>query len=155
MDLIANFAIRPVVQTLNLNSVKGQTVTLLLSGAIDTGGPTKSLAVKYISGNDCIMVTTGTGRDVIWIMESRSVVSAGSQARFSFSLTENDHVRVEVFDVHGRLVQSLMDSDLGAGSYSVDWNVTDGKGQRVPVGIYFVRLSTRTENSTKKIVVVE
>ncbi|HVP58406.1 MAG TPA: FlgD immunoglobulin-like domain containing protein, partial [bacterium] len=156
-DLVANFALKPLIQALGLGSVKGQTVVLTLKGLINPP-PQPTLTkdgVRGISGSDCVMVTSGTGHDTIWIMESRSVVSSGSQAKFSFSLTENDHVRVEVFDVHGRMVQSLMDSDLGEGTYSVDWNICDASGQRVPIGIYFVRLTTRTQNATKKIVVVE
>ena len=44
---------------------------------------------------------------------------------------------------------------MEAGEHSVAWNVTDQSGRRVPMGIYFVRLSTAEIDATKKLVVVE
>ena len=157
VDLLASFSLKALVLRLDLGSVKGQTVALTLTANLLGGGPVMSApaAVATIRGSDCVMVSRGTKQDEMMIMMSRSVVTAGSQARLSFSLEQSDRVRVDVFDVHGRVVKNLMNQDLGVGSYTVEWDATAEGGEKVPAGIYFVRLSTRAEDATKKIVVVE
>jgi hypothetical protein len=45
-------------------------------------------------------------------------------------------VRLSVFDVLGREVQTLVDGQRGSGTYRVSWN-----GDMCPSGMYFLRLS--------------
>src|SRR5690606_8678262 len=44
--------------------------------------------------------------------------------------------RIEVVDGSGRLIREI---DIQEGSLSVDWNLRDQRGERVPAGVYFVR----------------
>jgi hypothetical protein len=53
-------------------------------------------------------------------------------------------VRLEVYDVRGRLVRSLLDGhrDLSVGPHDFTWDGHDHRGQRVSSGVYFVRMSS-------------
>jgi hypothetical protein len=51
-------------------------------------------------------------------------------------------VQLGVFDLHGRLVKSLLRDDLPAGEHTVTWNGRDALGRPVASGVYFVRLRT-------------
>ncbi len=60
----------------------------------------------------------------------------GSSA-LNFSTPVEGHATVQVFDLAGRSVQTLVNEEVGAGSHSVNW--TPGE---VASGVYFIRLTT-------------
>lgn len=60
--------------------------------------------------------------------------------RLGFSVERPGPIQVRIFDVAGRLVRSVVESDLAAGSYERDWDGRDEEGQSTPAGIYFARL---------------
>lgn len=59
-----------------------------------------------------------------------------------FSLKERAPVSVDIYDVTGRRVRSLVHETLDAGSFSRDWDGTNGSGGLVSPGPYFVRMKT-------------
>ncbi len=63
----------------------------------------------------------------------------------NYSLHVNSHVRLSVFDLLGREVAQLVNTEKPAGSYSVTWNALN-----VPSGVYFYRLSAGNFTETKK-----
>lgn len=66
-----------------------------------------------------------------------------------------DHVRVDVYDVRGRLVARLLDEDrIDPGESRIAWNRRDSSGRPVGSGVYFVRLRTSRASATGKLVVV-
>ena len=54
-------------------------------------------------------------------------------------------VSIRVFDVKGRLVRTLIDSDLEPGQYAVTWDGKDSKGGNCPTGLYLYRLEVQGE----------
>jgi len=58
-----------------------------------------------------------------------------------FTLPADLAVRVSVYDVGGRLVQSLVDEVRPAGDNTVRWDGTDLSGRAVASGTYFTRLT--------------
>ncbi len=60
-----------------------------------------------------------------------------------FSIAENEKVRLEVYDIRGRLVNSLIDSEqMNAGTYESKWNGHNNLGEKVTSGIYIARITT-------------
>ncbi len=74
------------------------------------------------------------------------------QTTISFSLQENMPVNIEVFSVNGTKVASLLDKNLKAGGYAVQWDGTDEQGNKLNSGIYLIRLKTSSVNATKKVI---
>jgi hypothetical protein len=62
---------------------------------------------------------------------------------------------VELFDVAGRRVTSLLSGTQPAGYHAVRWDARDGRGRRVGAGVYFVRAHSRGEISLRKLVLLE
>lgn len=71
-----------------------------------------------------------------------------------FTLARAGHVRLEIFDVHGRLVTTLVDETVGADLNRAAWNGEDARGRRVGSGVYFYRLTTRGGTQTRKMVLL-
>ncbi len=65
------------------------------------------------------------------------------------------HVTIEVFDVKGRLVTTLVDGPEPEGARTVTWNGTDVNGDEMATGVYFYRMTAGDETSTKKMLLLK
>jgi flagellar hook assembly protein FlgD len=57
-----------------------------------------------------------------------------------FRLERDAQATLRVFDVHGRLVRTLVDSYLAAGPRTVEWDGRDDRGHPLASGTYYMRL---------------
>ena len=64
------------------------------------------------------------------------------RTEISFTLSDPGSARLDVFDVKGQLVRTLVDSRLEAGPHSEIWNGRDAAGLEVGSGVYLYRLDT-------------
>ncbi len=72
-----------------------------------------------------------------------------------FSLQETANVRLTVYNVLGRQVQTLVDGSLPAGDYQVYWDGADVGGNTVSTGIYFYRFEAGDVVETRKMVMLK
>ncbi|HEY3295455.1 MAG TPA: T9SS type A sorting domain-containing protein [bacterium] len=68
----------------------------------------------------------------------------------SFSLPKASAVKVTVFDISGRLVETLADQRMNAGEHRL-WM----EGSMLPSGIYFVRLEAGEHTDTQKLLLIK
>ena len=73
----------------------------------------------------------------------------------SFSLPTPQQVRLEVYNIVGQLVKTLVDGQIEAGVHSVSWNSPDQSEHKVSSGIYLYRLSSDSFTQTKKMVLLK
>ncbi|MBU2501646.1 T9SS type A sorting domain-containing protein [bacterium] len=67
-----------------------------------------------------------------------------------FSIPNNQHVQVTVYDLKGNQIIVLEDRDYAPGTYRVPWNARDEAGRTVPTGMYMIRLEAGGESQTVK-----
>jgi hypothetical protein len=73
----------------------------------------------------------------------------------AFDLPRAGRTELLIYDVAGRRVKRLLDSELPAGRHAVTWDASDDGGRRVPPGVYFSRLrSAAGEEGTRRVVYV-
>lgn len=70
--------------------------------------------------------------------------------RIDFAIPQNGIVKISVYDILGREVSKLVNQNLTAGSYSVDFN-----GAALNSGIYFYRIETKGFTQTKKMLLIK
>ena len=63
--------------------------------------------------------------------------------------------RLDVYDVAGRIVRTLHEGSLAAGSFSKSWDGRDAAGRRVSNGVYYLRLAAGDRSLVRKIVKIE
>lgn len=64
-------------------------------------------------------------------------------------------VRLEVYDVGGRLVTTLVDEFRTEGRHTAQWDGRGAGGRELPSGIYLYRLSTPAEEATRKMLLLK
>ncbi|MGH1364209.1 MAG: YCF48-related protein [Calditrichia bacterium] len=69
---------------------------------------------------------------------------------FRFSIPERTIVNLKVYDINGRLVQTLVNQNLNAGEHNYQWNASG-----VASGTYFVRLSTSQHEQTQRVLLLK
>ncbi len=72
------------------------------------------------------------------------------QTKVSFALPRDGAVRLDVLDVRGHVVRTLLDGALPAGSHELTWDGTDDTGRGVASGVYFARLRHDDRELTHK-----
>jgi photosystem II stability/assembly factor-like uncharacterized protein len=67
-----------------------------------------------------------------------------------YNLTRESHAMLRVFDLSGRLVETLFEGQAAAGEHSQVWNAA-----AQPSGLYFVRLEAGAERITQKLLLIK
>ena len=65
------------------------------------------------------------------------------------------HVRLEVFNVLGQRVATLVDAERPAGFRAAKWTATDATGQAVGAGVYFYRLVSGGATVSRRMVLID
>ena len=77
------------------------------------------------------------------------------EAEIDFSLATPEPVRVEVLDLSGRRIATLVSGRQPAGRQAVRWDRRGDDGTRAASGLYFVRLVGATESFKTRLLVVD
>jgi hypothetical protein len=93
--------------------------------------------------------TDVSGGALAFALEPPANPAIGGRVSVSFTLAESDAARLELLDVNGRRVAAR--DVAGAGRHEV----TLGEGQRVPPGVYFVRLTQGSRVARARLTVLE
>jgi WD40 repeat protein len=75
--------------------------------------------------------------------------------RIRFTLPEDGHANLTIYDVAGRRVRTLVDDKRRANHYDVVWDGRDHKGQTVASGVYFYRLVAGRHEKTLKMLLLK
>lgn len=63
-------------------------------------------------------------------------------------------VTLEVYDLSGRVVATVVNENLAPGCYEKRWDCTNRYGHKVPPGVYVYRIIAGPNISTAKLVVI-
>ena len=77
------------------------------------------------------------------------------ETTISFSLANESHVKLEIFNIRGALVKTLLNESINEGVHTRVWNGLDTHGNTVASGIYFYRLSTDSFQSARRMILIK
>ena len=72
-----------------------------------------------------------------------------------YRLPAPGHVRLEVFNLLGQRVTTLVDEEQPAGMHTAAWNGTDSAGRPVAAGVYLYRLRGGATSGTRRMVLLD
>jgi len=129
----------------------GDTISLTINGELTDGTP--------FEGTDCVVIVGGPppAAGAPPSRESLDVVLIGNfpnpfnpTTEISFSLPAASHVKLEVYNVMGQKVATLVDGQLEAGEHIVPWDGSDAAS-----GVYLYRLQADNFVDAKKMILLK
>jgi hypothetical protein len=78
-----------------------------------------------------------------------------AQTRIEFALSQSGRASLEISNLLGQVVQSVVWTHLDAGTHSYLWNGHSEQGLEVPSGVYFYRLESEETSAINKMVLLK
>ena len=75
--------------------------------------------------------------------------------KIHFNLQKKEYVSINIFDLIGKNIKSLINSNLGPGINQVEWDATDNYGEPVAAGVYIYRIEAGAFISSKKMILLK
>jgi len=149
----------------------GSNTTVSVSAALPTADVLSGSMTLWMRGRDAAgnwgaataLTVPTTGSTTVAVDEQEHVDFLAtpspnpfrSLATIRFGLARSAEVRLELFDVTGRLVQTLVSGVRAAGPHVATWNGQDQRGNAVKNGVYFVRLTTPLKQFHARVVALK
>jgi hypothetical protein len=73
----------------------------------------------------------------------------------SYSIPSVSFVSLKIYDILGREVKTLINSEMNSGLYNVQWNGDDNFGNKVSSGIYLYKIEAGDYRMTKKMLLLK
>ncbi|MCM2271728.1 MAG: T9SS type A sorting domain-containing protein [candidate division Zixibacteria bacterium] len=71
-----------------------------------------------------------------------------------FTLPRNEQVKIDIYNIIGQTVRSLVDEHRSAGTHKIIWDGKDQRGNPAATGIYLYRMQTGETSFVKKMILV-
>ena len=72
-----------------------------------------------------------------------------------YDLPEDALVNITIYDMMGRVVKTMVNTEQNAGFKSVRWNATNDKGSPVSAGLYLYTIEAGQFRQTKKMALLK
>jgi flagellar hook assembly protein FlgD len=72
-----------------------------------------------------------------------------------FSLAQQQKVRIDIYNIKGEKVKTLVNSTLPADNHKVVWNGNDDNQRQVASGMYFYKMQTQGFSKTHKMLLIK
>ena len=73
----------------------------------------------------------------------------------SYSIPKAGFVKLQIFDITGKQIRSLVNTNQQPGRYDISFNGRDDYGNTIPSGIYFYTLSSEKFTETRKMLMLK
>ncbi len=77
------------------------------------------------------------------------------ETTIEYNLNENSNVLIEIYNIKGQKVKTLINDFQEAGYYSVIWNGKDSNGKPVASGLYFYSMQTDNYSEVRKMILLK
>ncbi|MFA7057756.1 MAG: choice-of-anchor J domain-containing protein, partial [Candidatus Cloacimonadales bacterium] len=77
------------------------------------------------------------------------------ETSISFSMQDAGKVSLDIYNIKGQKVKTLLNDHREAGTHNIVWNGTDDNNKNVSSGIYFYRMKNGKFSSTKKMILMK
>jgi hypothetical protein len=118
------------------------------TGFIDTTGANTNPYESCISGTEeeppqtkLAVDSTAPKDSLFYGVEQNYPNPFNPTTQIAFTVPRTSAVKVQIFNVLGQVIRTLVDAEYTAGHYSVEWDGTDATGVKVSSGIYFYRMT--------------
>jgi hypothetical protein len=77
-----------------------------------------------------------------------------NNTKILFSIKRNSNTKLQIFDLSGREVRTLVDGCVKPGVYTINWRGEDKYGKRLAQGVYFLKFQAEDYQKIRKLLLV-
>ena len=103
----------------------------------------------YVSDSDAVEIARSTGLIANYPNPFNPVTN------ILFSISNDGQVGIDIYNIKGQKIKTLVNKKYNKGKHSVVWNGTDDSNVTVASGIYFYRMTTEDFTQTKKMILIK
>jgi len=107
------------------------------------------MTISYVLGID------GAGVPGVFALHQNYPNPFNPITRINYDLPEDALVNITIYDMMGRQVKTLINSEQTAGYRAIRWNGTNHLGQPVAAGMYLYKIRANMFNQTKKLILLK
>ncbi|MBN1425184.1 right-handed parallel beta-helix repeat-containing protein [Candidatus Fermentibacteria bacterium] len=74
--------------------------------------------------------------------------------RIEYGMSLGARVKVQIYDLSGRLVRTVVETEMPVGTHEAEWDGTDAQGRTVGRGVYVCRIVSESFVESKRLVVM-
>ena len=104
-------------------------------------------------------ITTSTDNDIVapevFTLHQNYPNPFNPETNISYDIPEDGFVSVNVYDMRGTLIKTLVNDVQSSGYKTLKWNGTNDKGQKVSAGLYLYRIEAEGFTDTKKMALLK
>lgn len=110
--------------------------------------PSNAITINIVSNevNDIVAVTS---------LDGNYPNPFNPETRISYNLKSAEHVIIDVYNIKGQKVKSLVNELKERGNHTVVWNGRDDSNNSVSSGLYFYKMKSGKYTSTKKMILLK
>ena len=143
------------IRYLDLAEFKGQTILLAFRHWDVTGLSTLKLDALTWDYEKHTDVNDPTVPPVITELLGNYPNPFNPETTIDFNLRAESHVSIEIFNIRGQKVRTLIDDFYGAGNHQAVWTGNDDAGRSVGSGVYFYRMNADGVSATRRMVLMK
>jgi uncharacterized delta-60 repeat protein len=142
--------VRPLSQFTNTD-VNGTWILKIYDWQTGNTGTLKAWSLVFMIQNNTIGIHNISGENPnSYVLSQNYPNPFNPTTNIKFQLPYSGYVRLAVFDLLGREIETLVNEKLNAGTYNVDWNAP-----KYPSGVYFYKLETEGFVETRKMILIK
>ncbi|MDP2174161.1 MAG: carboxypeptidase regulatory-like domain-containing protein [Candidatus Cloacimonadaceae bacterium] len=118
-------------------------------------------ADAFILFVDDVLITSGVSNDdnsvpvVATELHNNFPNPFNPETTISFGVRDASLVTIDIYNVKGQLVKTLLNEIKESGNHSVIWRGTDNNNRAVSSGVYYYKMSAGKYSSTKKMILMK
>jgi len=122
---------------------------------IDCDDPSNPQVSLQLAGSGMIVSNDDPVLPVITELQGNYPNPFNPETTIRYSLKESVPVVIEIYNVKGQLVKTLVNEAKAAGNHSVVWNGRDNQNRPVSSGIFFYKMHAGKYSNTKKMILMK
>ena len=154
---LTSFNLEPdEIQNITITFAPSYEGTILDTLTILSNDPDEPVYTISLQGEGAPLVDIGDGDiPLITTLGKNYPNPFNPQTTINFALHEPAFTRIEIFNIKGQKIKTLINESLEAKNYQIVWNGTDDSESSVASGIYLYRMSTDKFSETRKMLLVK
>ena len=143
-------------QVLEITFAPGYEGVILDTLFIESNDPVKPVYPVSLQGEGAPLVNSGDDNiPLITTLGKNYPNPFNPETTINFALHEPAFTRIEIFNIKGQKIKTLINEHLEARHYQIIWNGTDDSESSVASGIYLYRMSADKFTETRKMLLVK